>query len=253
MVTVNYDGRLGNNMIQYSAALFFSKKHNLQFIPPSHPMNYFFNLVKNDGNLGNKIYEINDFNFLNEITKDAVEINHFIFNGFFQEKMFLEKHEKEIKNFFKIKYSPTNSDSVFVHYRIGDIINDRRMLPVEYYEEALDNLSIKNGYISSDTINHKFCNHLIKKYNLKPIVMNPLDIINFGKNFNNIVLSEGTFSWWIGFLSQAENIFCNKRNYLWHGDIFFEKWKKLSWDYESNSIYDIYKLNEYKPINLKSC
>jgi hypothetical protein len=79
--------------------------------------------------------------------------------------------------------------------------------------------------------------------------MSPSEVIDFGKNFNNIILSEGTFSWWIGFLSQAETIFCNKRDYFWHGDIFLDRWKKLSWDYEIETIFENYKLKEYKPKN----
>jgi hypothetical protein len=70
--------------------------------------------------------------------------------------------------------------------------------------------------------------------------------LTFGKNFNNLVLSEGTFSWWIGYMSNAENIICNKRNYLWHGDIFLDRWKKLQWDYDESVIYDSRKLKEYK-------
>ena len=57
MVTINYGGRLGNNLLQYISAYLFSKKFNLSLITP--PINYgldfggFFNLKKFDGDIIN--------------------------------------------------------------------------------------------------------------------------------------------------------------------------------------------------------
>jgi hypothetical protein len=80
--------------------------------------------------------------------------------------------------------------------------------------------------------------------------LNPSDTIAYCKNFNKIILSEGGFSWSIGFLSKAKEIICNQRELIWHGDIFFDKWKKLKWDYSPDTIYDKVQLKEYKPIKL---
>jgi hypothetical protein len=135
-----------------------------------------------------------------------------------------------------------DKDLVFLHYRIDDIGRDRRVLPLEYYIEALETTRFNGGYITSDSLNHPNCTYLINKYNLKPVHgLSPMNTIFLGKNFNKLILSEGTFSWWIGFLSRAESIICNKRDFLWHGDIFLDRWKKLNWDY-----------NENTPINLKN-
>jgi hypothetical protein len=106
------------------------------------------------------------------------------------------------------------------------------------------------GYITSDSLEHDFCIKLINKYNLIPVTLNPSDTIAYSKNFNKLILSEGGFSWAIGFLSKANEIICNSRELFWHGDIYFDKWKKLKWDYSPEVIYDKFRLKEYKPIKL---
>jgi hypothetical protein len=56
-------------------------------------------------------------------------------------------------------------------------------------------------------------------------------------------------------LIKAKEIICSGRHsggrtFIWHGDLFFNKWGKLYWDYEPNTVYDRYQLNGYSPIKL---
>ncbi len=77
----------------------------------------------------------------------------------------------------------------------------------------------------------------MNKFNLEIYNASPLNTIDFAKNFKNLVLSEGTFSWWIGFLSNANNIYFNERERFWHGDIFvFPEWKALKYDWDLECI-----------------
>ena len=58
MITINYGGRLGNNMIQYSAARLFSNKHKIKLITP--PINgdiNFTSLLKSNDDTDHQSYQ----------------------------------------------------------------------------------------------------------------------------------------------------------------------------------------------------
>jgi hypothetical protein len=255
MVTISYQGRLANNIIQYLAGHIFSEKHNLflKSKPFSSEGNFgeFFNFSNSSGEkIGKGFFLIDDNNFLDFLERDNIPDYHYHFVGFFQTLDFLSKYEKKIKNIFKLNYDQTENSSVFVHYRIGDIIDDRRMLPLEYFIDCLNISKPTNGYISSENLEHKNCITLMDKFNLKPFYGSPMETINFAKNFKKIILSEGTFSWLIGFLSDESQIYCNERDYKWHGKINMETWNKVSWDYRKDSIYNSRFLSYYSPIKM---
>lgn len=258
MVTVKYNGRISNNFMQYLVGFYLSKKYNLKLMsnnPIVHDTIKMNNLE--DGVIGNNHISVNDGNWLDIVFGDKnYENPHFNLNGFFNSKLFFEGLESEIKDKMTIVYDDLiDKNDVMVNYRIGELAGSRRVLPVEYYSEALDSMNFNKGYITSDSLNHKFCQLLIDKYNLTPVNLNPTDTIAFAKNFNKLVLSEGGYSFTIGFLSNANEIICsgrhsNGRELIWHGDIYFDKWKKLNWDYHPDSIYSLTELKGHHPIRL---
>jgi hypothetical protein len=240
MITIQYQGRLGNNMIQYFAGRILAEKSGLFLSKNPHYdywHKYFGIEAPNTMQIGTEIENIHEENFLNRLEQKQLPLKHYVLKGYFQKKIFLHTYKKYIKNIFNIIYNNTDPQQVFVHYRIGDTQNTKSMLPIEYYEDALSRIDCRGGYIASDSINHSNINKLYKTFNLIPINLSPIDTIHFGKNFNNLVLSEGTFSWWIGFLSKADRVVCNRRDYQWFGsDIFdFDNWQKLNWDYDTNN------------------
>lgn len=255
MVTINYIGRTSNNIIQYIVGHFIARKYGLKLFSdsPIHNNNIRFGSTEN-GKIGNNLFIVHDDNWIDIVFgSQEFESPHFRLDGFFNNRKFFEFFEEDIKKNMTISYDDTiDKNSVMVHYRIGDLEGTRRVLPVEYYREALDSIEFNKGYITSDSLEHNFCKKLIEEYNLTPINLSPSDTIDYCKNFNNLVLSEGAFSWSIGFLSRANNIFCSSRYNLWHGDLFFDRWKKLNWDYDPKVIYNLFHLSEYKPIRYET-
>ena len=258
MVTINYKGRTANKFIQYTVGHYIAKKYNLKLLAELEwdDKSVMFNEIQY-GSIGNNLIVIDDENWSDIITSDKeFDSPHFHLDGFFNDRNFFESFEEDIKLNMSIEYDDTISpDDVFVHYRMGDIKDTRIMLPIEYYYESLDRLKFDRGFISSDSLEHSFCQKLIDKYNLTPVYLTPTKTISYGKNFNKLVLSEGSFSWSMGFLSKAKEIICSGRHsggrdFIWHGDLFFNKWDKLYWDYDPSTVYGRYQLNGYKPIRL---
>lgn len=243
MVSIIYNGRLGNNLFQYVAAYIFAKKFNFKI--SSGVVDNKFNLPSLYGNIHtNKIIDVDDNNFMFFLTSESLENAHYRFVGYYQLKDFILQYHNEIKKLFDLSYNPTPNDEVFVAYRIGDIEGIRQMLPLEYYKDALSKINATSGYITSDSPNHPNVIQLKNEFNLKNYNNSPIETIDFAKNFNNLVLSEGSFSWWIGFLSFAENIYYNERPRFWHGDIFvIPEWKPLKYDWDPVCVGPNYKLN----------
>tara|TARA_R110000868_G_scaffold5669_3_gene33487 strand:+ start:4326 stop:5090 length:765 start_codon:yes stop_codon:yes gene_type:complete len=254
MISITYAGRLGNNLFQYAAAYIFAKKFNLKI---STGIVYnIFNLPSLTSNVtgdatGGNIINVDDNNFMALLESKSLIPANYHFVGYYQNRDFILKYANEIRSLFNLTFVDTSKNEVFVAYRIGDIENLRQMLPIEYYREALQNINAKSGYITSDTLDHPNVIQLANEFNLKLYNNSPLEKINFAKNFNNLVLSEGSFSWWIGFLSNAKNIYYNERPRFWHGDMFvLPDWIPLKYDWCPTCVGLENKLKCNKIINI---
>lgn len=250
MVIANFQGRLGNNLFQFFAAYFFSKKHEIPLY--INDIGVFY--VNGNSNLFKIISKyqteyipnnketiiINDKNFFEFFENENLPDVNFSFIGYFLFKNFILPKREEIKSILEIKYENQNDD-VFIHYRLGDIKNSILMLPLEYYTNALELLGNPKGYLSSDTIEHENCQYLINNYDLNVLDTNPWDTILFAKNFNKLILSEGTFSSLINLLSNSNEVITNSRDLsAWGGgDIFsgFNNSTNLFYDYTTYPNY----------------
>ena len=154
----------------------------------------------------------------------------------FQRKMdILPKPEPEFKD-------------VYVHYRLGDLAwnyfdqreahpgRRRFTLPIEHYIECLDMIKPRGGYISSDFPKHEYVLELARRYNLRVYDDGAVKTMHFAQHFDNLVLSEGTYSGFIGLICDDHaNVFCSGREKRWHPDVNMPHWQKVYWDWTEES------------------
>ena len=184
-IRVIYRGRLGNRLLQYTAALVKSIEDGYSIKNPLDT-----NITKS-------------FDFKIESTEKYIEQD-----GYFQDD---EDIKKLIKYKSQIFRDVKEQDGIIIHLRLGDLLNAKWakfdvITILEYIEKALLRVDKIDGYITTDSPDHNITTHLINKYNLKLYENDPEETILFGSSFKNKILTTGTFSWFIGFLGSQHNV-----------------------------------------------
>ena len=138
------------------------------------------------------------------------------------------EHQAPVQNAnpFKARYN-TNRD-VFVHMRLGDMA---QAAPSDaYFETALQGLDYDKGWIGSDSPTHPRVQAFAVKHGFQIVVLDEVATLQFASTCRHLILSQGTFSWWMGILGFYSSVQWPAIHKAWHGDIFvFPEWKKIDW------------------------
>jgi len=230
MITIKDHGRLGNAIFRNCAASIMSKKFNIK-VEKYAKLEKIQILQPRFHQQGTRIFEniitVTGVNFNKILETPSIDYGLYLFYHC-QNKHFILNYKQEILNQFNLQYDQHHKDDLFVHVRLGDCIPNNRVPNLNYYVQAIEQSKFKKGYISSDDPSNEIITYLINKFNLTLYENKPAETINFAKDFGNLVLSKGTFSWWMGFLSKAGSVLYPKGGPRWHGDIFvFDEWTPI--------------------------
>ena len=238
--TTGKKGRLGNQIIRNLAVSLVAEKHNLQ-------VNYFnYDLITSLGielfigrNTYSDIKELNDDNYFSVYNCDSIDYNLNPNENYFQTHKittFLHSHlhSKHVqsaiitKNPFKERYN-ANRD-VFIHIRLDDV--SQHNPGIHYYLNTLKRIMFDNLYISTDEADHTIVKTIMVEYPSAILVTHDeIKTFQFASTCRNIILSHGSFSAVIGYLSFFSNIYYPEyeADKLWYGDMFtIDNWIKCS-------------------------
>jgi hypothetical protein len=237
--TTGNNGRLGNQIIRNLAVSLIAEKYNLK-------VDYYNKELITK--LGINLFSgSNTYNTTNNLTDD----NYFtIYNcgnltynldpnkNYFQTKEitnFLYKylHTDIVKtniienNIFKERYNKNND--LFIHIRLDDA--EKWNPGVNYYLNTIKNINFDNLYISTDDKNnHNIIRTILNIYPQAQLIMyDEINTFQFASTCKNILLSHGSFSAMIGYLSFFSKIYypeynhpgyIDQQNNIWYGDMF---------------------------------
>ena len=110
-----------------------------------------------------------------------------------------------------------NNNDCFIHIRLGDV--EHKNAGFDYYDSILRTLSVDNIYVATDSPDHVIVDKLKKMHNII-LLEETFDteseesklqkIIQFGSTAKHVVLSYGSFSAMIGYLSYDSFVYFHK-------------------------------------------
>jgi len=242
MTSVAKRGRLGNQIIRNVAVSLLAEKHNLKvdyYIEDKDLINK-LGIELFSGSISYKhIQYLTDDNYFTIYNIDEINYNLNPNNNYFQTKeitnfIYNYLHKDKIKsnvignNPFKERYNKNND--LFIHIRLTDV--EHFNPGIKYYINAIKNIFFDDLYISTDDKNNNMIKELLKLYpSLQLINFDEINTFQFASTCKHIILSHGSFSAIIGYLSFFSNIYYPEYelNKIWYGDMFsIDNWIKLS-------------------------
>jgi len=184
----------------------------------------------------NNVTVLDDTNFLDYVYECPSKTRQLRFtnNAWFQSRPFVELLWSYFRlipsNRLKIEASnpflKEHEDDVFVHVRLGDLVDRMDALDLfTYYETALQSLPpYSRGFLSSDSMQHPLCQRLMYRFRLIPLSPDAeeVDLVQHANACRYLVLSGGTFSFLMAFFNyRAEKVFYPVLPDPWYGDIFY--------------------------------
>jgi len=236
MIKIIYNGRLGNNLVQYAAGAILAEKTGLYLkTKAKRTFSKILNTQTINGACHVEAIELTDETYYAHYYNPEPNTGY-ILKGFFQDSRLLCDYRKQILDLYKLPEpkKSISSDDVFIACRLGDLLTNvrypRTYCSMKYIEDQLitSRDSCDNVYVTSDTIDHPPLVKLIKKYNLTVHQDSPINTILLAAQFNNLILSAGSFSYWMAYLSSAENIT------VYHNNKQDPLQKQNAWDYNKN-------------------
>jgi hypothetical protein len=212
MISVEPEGRLGNNIFQYTFARLLQERTGLYL---DYEVNSkFFQLKKVEGlkvESSESLFVTDFFDdgkdkilSIDELTNNAKDKRVRV-KGFFQHRTYYEGNRGKIQSWLG-KIPSTNQSACCVHIRKTDYNALGWSLPDSYYDKCIDMANPTTLFVMSDNFGDSYVSSLISRGAI-PVNLSPDESIYFMGTCGKQIISRSTFSWWSSFLSSPDKVF----------------------------------------------
>lgn len=205
-VSIQYAGRLGNQIFQYAAARLWSEERGLPLVtPPPWDAIQHIKVDPVPGLTVEKVYD-GPQNFYRERRGDNIDYNH---EALFQRSEYYCPHRDRIRSWFRLPPpSPLVGDLV-MHCRLTDYWGHLRktgsVIAHAWYNDIIKTQTFKRLVIVTDDATDPYLKPFSK---YSPVIVSTRihqDLLTL-INAERFILSNGTFAWWAAFLGNAKQI-----------------------------------------------
>lgn len=184
-------GRLGNNILQLSNAIFLSEAMNTSTIYINKGFCFIHNNITTSK--GIKIIPTG------KAPKETVTLYSELFGlkakGHFPETRGYEFGNESLKDIPRIE---TDDEALYIHVRSGDVFKDNPnkyygQPPLCYYESIINIWGFKDVYVIAEDTKNPVIDALIKKYNVTHINTTVPETIGYILSAKNVAISSGSF------------------------------------------------------------
>jgi hypothetical protein len=238
--TTESNGRLCNQIIRNLAVSLIAEKNDL-FVNYSN-----FDLITQLGIhlfVGKQSYNnqqvLNDGNYFAVYNSHNIDYDLEPNSTYFQSRDIIQLiynhlHSEPVKNTiieknpYKQRYEANND--LFIHVRLSDVAQHNP--GANYYINAIKRIDYENIYLSTDSPENPIITEIKEAFpNINILEYDEVNTIQFGSTCKNIILSHGTFSAVIGYLSFFSDVYYPEDipGKIWYGELFgIDGWTKCS-------------------------
>lgn len=219
-VRVVYRGAFGNNLFQYICARLFAEENDLRLVTPwqavlnsGKPFDY-ESAVYMLPQQGGEVFEGPE-----KALGDGWPVldkkwpkGRYGLDGYFQEAKWYYDRRDRILSFASVKPVQVRPPGeILASVRLGDYFTINKVIHPSWYHSILARLKFDKLYMVTDCPGYPYFEEFKSRYGAVVVHGDAASDFHFCREFDTIICSNSTFSWWSAFFSNASKVYTFKR------------------------------------------